>query len=1029
MKKIRILLVFLILSSLQMLMAQALKITGTVTDASTGEPLPGVNIVIANTTTGTISGVDGTYAIEVPGPDAELTYSFLGYIVQNIAVSGKTVINVALKPDVKALEEVVVVGYGTLRKEAVTGSVESMQGDEIRDVPSSDVTEALQGRVSGVEMSRTSTKPGSSMQIRIRGTRSLNASNDPLIVLDGIPFAGELTDIDPNDIKSIDILKDASSTAIYGSRGANGVILISTNKGQKGGKAQVSLNSYYGAKQIIKYPMMNAAEFIQLREDGGIFNNGVDESNSVDIDYQDLFYRPSMVTNHDLKIAGGTEHGSYYFGMGYYLDQSPIPTQQFTRYSLRTAIDQEIGKYFRFGLTSNNNFNLTEGDQIGLYGVLSMTPISDPYNADGSLKRTIKMALDEPFLITKDVIDELGDSWVSEKKGYGTYNNLFGEIKIPGVEGLKYRANVGLNLRMEAGGTFTGKGVNATNPETESEATITNRLTTNWVLENLLTYDRTFADKHQINIVALYSAEETQYNKYHIKAKDIPNPDFQYYNLGQALGEVTIDPGIDDVGEEEKGKPFQDYQLSGLLSYMGRINYSYDNRYMIMAALRSDGSSRLTEGQKWHTYPAVSVGWNIGNESFMKDISQIDMLKLRVGYGQTSNQSVDPYATLGLLESRPYNFGETFATGYFVSNLPTELGWEYSITYNYGLDFSILNGRLSGTIEYYITNTEDLLLQVELPPTSGAEKVFQNIGSTENKGKEITLNGTILEDFNGVTWDIGFNFYTNKNTLVSLASGVDEDQANWWFVGYPINVIYDYEYIGLWQEDDANLELYESGGNPGMIKVKYTGEYNDDGTPARAVGTDDRQILPMDPDFQGGFNTRVSYKGFDLGIVGAFKKGGILISTLYSASGYLDMLSGRRNNVKVDYWTPENTGARYPYPHGILSGDNPKYGSTLGYFDASYLKIRTITLGYNFEKIDLIKKAGMSKLRVYVTAQNPLVMFSPFYSETGIDPETNTYADDPANSATTGTYKQRLLTIGTNTPSTRNYLFGINVTF
>ncbi|MBN1597508.1 MAG: SusC/RagA family TonB-linked outer membrane protein [Bacteroidales bacterium] len=956
--------------------AQITTVSGTVT-AIDGSGLPGINIIEKGTTNTVITDRNGQYQITV-SPDAALVFSSIDYNGEEIIVGSQTTIDLVMVKSHEEFVDIVGIGYGTLQREAVTGSIASIKGKEMRDVPSSDITQALQGRIAGVEMSQTNSKPGASMQVRIRGTRSFINTNDPLIVLNGIPFAGEINDIDPNAIRRIDILKDGSSTAIYGSRGANGVILISTNEEQKYAKAQVSYNSYFGTKQVIKYPMMNASEFIGLRKIANRYDNGLDESNSVDIDYQDLFYRPASVTNHDLKIAGGTENGSYYFGIGYYLDQSPVPTQQFTRYSIRAAMDQEVGKYFRFGLTSNNNYSLTEGDQIGLYGVISMTPISDPYNADGSLKRTIRMSLDEPFLITRDVIVEIGDSWVSEKKGYGTYNNIFGELKIPGIEGLKYRANIGLNLRTQNSGSFTGEGVNSTNPTTPSSASITNELTTNWVFENLLTYDRIFAEKHQVNLVGLYSAEETQYNKSSVSARDIPNPDFQYYNLGQALGEITVDPGQ------------QEYELGGLLSWMGRISYSYDNRYMLMAAVRADGSSRLSEEQKWHTCPGASVGWNVGKEPFMQNVSFLDLLKLRVGYGKTSNQAA-----------------------------------EFSTTSNCELDFSIFRSRLSGTVEYYITNSHDLLLSISLPSGSA---VYQNTGKSQNKGIELSLSGTILDNYNGWTWDMGINLYSNKNKIVAIVSGADEDLSNWWFVGYPINVIYDYEYDGLWQEDEVNeMNLYESVGNAGMIKVKYHGEYNDDRTPVRRINSDDRVPIRVDPKFQGGLNTHVSYKGFDLSVVGAFKKGGILISTLHSASGYLNMESGRRNNVKIDYWTPENTDARYPFPGGVLSSDNPKYGNTLGYFDASYLKIHTITLGYSFDKLKWIKNRNISKLRVYFTAQNPLVLFSPFHAETGLDPQTNSYASE--NAAVTDTYQARLLTVGTNTPATRNYLIGLNVTF
>ncbi len=859
------------------------------------------------------------------------------------------------------------------------------------------------------------------MQIRIRGTRSLTASNDPLVVLDGIPFAGSISDIDPNDIKSIDILKDASATAIYGSRGANGVILITTSKGQKGQKATVSYNSYFGMKNAIKYPMMDGPEFVKLRSTAGIYTNGTDESDNVNTDWQDLFYRTAKVTSQDLSIMGGTEHGSYNFGLGYYLDQAVIPTQQYQRFSLRGAIDQEVGKYLRFGLTSNSNFNITEGDQIGLYGVLSMSPITDPYNADGTLKRVVHMPLDDQWVYTRDVVNQDKDIWLQQTRAYGSYNNLYGELKIPGVEGLKYRINMGLNFRMSSQGNYTGQGIMSSNATTPSTAFIDNRLTTNWVIENLLTYDRTFAEKHRVNFVALYSAEQTKYNRSYVAAKQIPADAFQFYNLGQAPGDqITVDPNN------------QDYQLYGLKSWMGRIMYAYDNRYMLTATLRSDASSRLAPGHKRHTYPAVSAGWNITNESFMKNISQIDLLKLRVGYGQTSNQAVAPYATLGRLATRPYNFGSDYATGVYVTQLPNaSLGWEYSKTWNYGLDFAFLSGRLSGTVEYYITNTKDLLFDLILPVTSGVNTITSNIGETQNKGIELSLNGRILDNLNGWTWEAGFNLYANRNKLVALASGQTEDKGNNWFVGYPIDVIYDYEKIGLWQEGDPYRDILEPGGNAGMIKVKYTGDYLPDGTPTRAIGPDDRQIMSMEPKFQGGFNTSVSYKGFDLSIVGAFKSGGKLISTLYSSNGYLNLETGRRGQVKIDYWTPENTGAKYPYPAGVLSGDNPKYGSTLGYFDASYLKVRTITLGYNFDQIAWMKNNGVYKLRLYVTAQNPLVMFSPYHKESGMDPETNSYASENTASpiATVNSPLSRLLIIGANTPSTRNYLIGINVTF
>lgn len=1004
--------------------AQTNSVKGVVRDGA-GRTLIGVNVIEVGTTNGTITDIDGNYVIKVPA-QSKLQFSYLGYETKIVELGGKTNINVVLVEDNKVLEELVVVGYGTQRKEAVTGSVASVKGDVVREVQSGDITRALQGRVSGVDMEQTSTKPGSTMQIRIRGTRSLNASNDPLIVLDGIPFSGSISDISTSDIKSVDILKDASATAIYGSRGANGVILITSNKGAKGQKTQITYNGYYGSKAVFgKYPMMNGTEFVALRKVAGIYTNSLDEADDVNTDWQDLLYRQGSISSHDVGISGSTEKSNYKFGIGYYKDEAVLPGQDFSRISLRSSLDQEIGRFIKVGFSSNNNFSVNNGNNMGVYGALNSSPIANPYNTDGTFKTIIRMPMEDQWIYSRESIAALGDKWIDQSKAYGSYNTVYGEIKIPGVEGLKYRVNLGLNFRYTNGGSFTGEGAFSTNPTSVSSASISNSLNTNWAIENLLTYDRSFG-KHNLNLTALYSAEENFYNRSHVSAKDIPADAFQFYNLGRAVEQPVVNPDN------------QWYNKSGLISYMGRVMYSYDNRYMFTASYRTDGSSRLAPGHKWVSYPAVSVGWNIANESFLKESQAINTLKLRIGYGVASNQSIDPYSTLGRLATRPYNFGTNNTTGFNVSELPNpKLGWEYSTTMNYGLDFGFFNNRLSGSLEYYQTKTDNLLFRVGLPPTSGVNNYMANVGSSENKGIELSLNGVILNNLNGWSWDVGFNVYANRNKLTSLASGQLKDESNNWFVGSPIDVIYDYKNIGIWQEGDAALKKYEPDGNVGMIKVEYTGEYYKEGDvlpkdrqvgdPVRAIGAADRQILSMEPDFQGGFNSRVAYKGFDLSIVGAFKSGGILIATPYGSNGYLNILTGRRGNIKVDYWTPENTDAKFPKPGGI-GGDQPRYLNTLSYMDASYLKIRNITLGYNLESGKWFKQTGIERMRIYCTAQNPFVMFSPYNKLSGMDPESNSYGNE--NAAVAMSYNlRRLLTIGTSTPATRNYLIGINLTF
>jgi TonB-linked SusC/RagA family outer membrane protein len=960
--------------------------------------------------------------------NGSLIISAVNYAQQEIPVNNRQLIEVKLSISIQKVEsEVIVVGYGSARKKDVTGSVVSISGAKMNEVPSPNIARALQGRIAGVEMTQTSSKPGTSMQIRIRGTRSLNATNDPLIVLDGIPFPGSISDIDPNDIKSVDILKDASATAIYGSRGANGVVLITTNKGQSGQKAKLSYNTFNGFKKVFgKYPMMSGPEFWALRKannatpGSSVHTNTIDEDSTVNTDWQDLLYRTGWVTSQDAGITGGSDKGNYSIGFGYYKDQAVIPLQNYERFSLRTSLEQRIGNALRIGLTTNNSYATTHDNNLGPGSALALSPLINPYNTDGTMKSIASMnTVGSQWLYTRQALEALGDNYIDLNRSFNTYNALYAELNIPGVKGLKYRANIGLNFRQTNYGAYTGQGVFSGVPTNVSGANISNSQTTHWVIENLLMYDRTFAEKHKLNAVAMYSTEQNTSWGSSASAQDIPAEAFQFYDLGRANVTPTINPAN------------QSYTRSGLRSVMGRAMYSYNDRYMLSATFRSDASSVLAPGHQWHAYPAVSAGWNIRNESFMQTIEAVDALKVRVGYGETSNQSINPYQTLGLLTTLPYNFGNsTYYTGMYVTQLPNpSLGWEFSRTWNYAIDFALLKNRLSGTVEYYVQNTDNVLLSVGLPPTSGVNNYTANIGSTQNKGVEFTLNGVILDNHNGFTWEAGVNVYANRNKLVSLASGAVKDEGNLWFVGHPIDVIFDYKKIGLWanSKDSATgyMKTLEPAGNVGMIRVQYTGDYNPDGSPTRAINGNDRQVTDLQPDFEGGFNTRVSYKGFELGVVGAFKSGGVLISTLYGSAGYLNNMNTRSgNNVKVDYWRPDHTNAKYPRPGGV-GGDNPQYGSTLGYFSASYLKIRTITLGYNFNQ-SWMKRVGVEKMRLYCTAENPFVFFSPYKKESGMDPETNSHA----NENTAVQYgPTRLLTVGTNTPSTRNYLIGLNVTF
>ncbi|WP_321331612.1 TonB-dependent receptor [uncultured Bacteroides sp.] len=1004
-------------------LAQTITVKGVVKDAS-GEPVIGASVLETGTTNGTITDLGGAFNLKVSSK-GQLTISFIGYQTQIIRVADKTSFSITLKEDTKVLDEVVVVGYGTMKKLDVSGAIVSTNSQVIREVPSTNVTTALQGRLPGIEMAQTSTRPGATMQVRIRGERSLNATNDPLIVLDGIPFAGSINDIAPSDIKSIDILKDASSTAIYGSRGANGVILITTFRGVAGGMPTVSYNGYYGIKTVAKkYEVYNGEEFQALHHATvnetykdkytALEQASIDAGKSTD--WQDLMYNNAMVTNHDLSISSGTQKGSYSFGGGFYDETTVLPGQKYTRYSLRTAIDQEIGKYVKVGLSSQNSYGITDGESAGLMNnILTLSPLMPAYNDDGSIRQIPTEGHVDTYynpLLLKDK-----DLWQENRKRYATFNSLYGEIKI--TNNLKYRLNVGLSYYQENYGRYYGSDTPFQNGGVSS-AMVQNRHNTVWTVENLLYYDKVFAQKHRLNVTAMYSAEQSEYNQSQMNANDLPADYLFYYNLGLANGEKTINAGD------------QSYNKRGLLSYMARAQYAYDNRYMLTVTFRSDGSSVLSPGHQWHNYPAISAGWNINNESFMSNFKAISQLKLRFGYGQTSNQSINPYSTLGGLSQVPYNFDSNNQYGYYVSTLPNKnLGWEYTQNYNLGLDFGFLDGRITGYFDYYYQKTKDVLVQVRLPQSSGVSNpMWQNVGSTENKGFEFSVSAQIIQPKNkgDFGWDMDFNIYANHNKLVSLNSGVTQDIGNGLFVGHPINVIYDYKKIGIVQENEAP---YLGEYTAGQIKVADIGG-GPNGEPDGKITPDgDREILgTFEPDFAGGLSTRLSYKNFDFSIVSFFKSGGLLVSTMHMPQSYMNINNARRNSIKVDYWTPEHPTGTYPQPGNQSTAEINNFGNTLGFFDASFWKVRTISLGYTFDT-KFLSPSGCKAARIYITCQNPFTFFSPYMDAGGLDPETTgSGAQAASDGLKSGSgIMDRQLTIGVNTPPTRNFLLGLNLTF
>jgi TonB-dependent starch-binding outer membrane protein SusC len=979
---------------------------------TSGLPVSNASVIVKGSAAGVNSDENGNFEIDAPS-NSTLLISSVGYATTSVKVGGNTSLRIVLSISTSSLDQVIVVGYGTQRKRDVTGAVVSVNEQALRETPSANVTDALIGKAAGVEIQTTSTHPGAVGQIRIRGARSLTATNDPLIVVDGIPYVGgNLNDINPNDIKSVDVLKDASATAIYGSRGANGVILITTQRGRLG-DARVSYNGYQGVNTVQReYPLFNASEFQALRSITGYTYTPPEQeylAQGKSTDWQKLMYENGNIGDHQIDVSGGTDKTQYSLGGGYHDEHAVLPGMRFQRYALRMTLDQKIGKYVRVGMNSLNSVSITNGENsANMYPILSLTPFDPAHDSTGALVYNPAYPTENEAnpLLAKDQ-----STWVERRKRISTFNSLYGEVQI--LPGLKYRLNLGLSYFSDQYGNFYGANSAFITPGSVSTAAVSNTQGYSYTIENLLNYNKTFGKKHHVDFTGLYSFEEDEMDNDNVAAADVVANYLQYYNLGLSNQPITVNPAN------------QSYSQRDLISYMGRINYNYDDRYLLTVTGRIDGSSVLAPGNKYHDYAALSAGWNITNENFMKKSDWLNNLKLRVGFGQTSNQGVNPYSTQGSLSQNLYNFGTpTTAYGYYVSTLPNpNLGWEYTQTVNIGVDFGILSNRITGSIDVYKQQTKGLLLNQSLPATSGVPGSFlTNVGQTQNQGVEVSLTTVLIQSphSDGFTWSVDWNFYLNRNKIVSLQSGVSQDIGNGWFVGQPIDVIYDYKKLGIWQQQDSVLAA-SYGERVGQIRVADLNKDN------KISGADQTVLGSFQPKFEGGITTRFNFKGFDLSVVMYGKDGGMLQSLVHQPSAYLNSLNGRRNQIKVNYWTPTNPTNDYPYPT-IKDGDNPLYGSTLGYFDASYLKIQSINFGYTFSQ-KWVSKIAAKSLRFYVSSNNVAYLFSPYIKAGGVSPEPTGYGIQGGVAGGAGNVLARQLTIGANTPPVRSFLIGLNIRY
>ncbi|MCG8310256.1 MAG: TonB-dependent receptor [Cytophagales bacterium] len=884
---------------------QGITITGKVTSSEDDQGLPGVNVIVKRTSQGTVTDIQGNYSLEVPGEESVLVFSSVGYVEEEITVSAQTVIDVSMVPDITALDEIVVVGYGTQKKSDLTGAISSVSGEDLNTVPTYDVLDQAQGRLAGVDIVAGNGSPGSSKTIRVRGNRSINATNNPLYVVDGIPTTQGIEDFNPADIVSMEVLKDASAVAIYGSRGANGVILITTKRGKKG-KAQMSYSGYAGVKkQIADFNKMNSQQFVEYRrvanglakndnsQDevilGGLYEN---YQNGVETDWIDETYRDGFQTEHQLSASGGGENINYFISGSYYKEDGVLKKTDYERYSIRTNLDATLSGKIRVGLSltaSTDLRNRMDADDP-TWSALRYAPPVAAYDEDGNI---IPFPNPDEFLVTSPLTNFSPNQHVDETKGFRLFSNLFGEFDI--TKDLMYRLNFGTDIRYSRRGRFEGDFVGDT-----PNGTVDNLNDFSYTIENILSYDKSFGE-HDLNLVGLFSAQTSRVESSSLSAQGIPITRSTFYALGTAETITGISSGLTEWG---------------LLSYMARINYKFNDRYLLTASGRSDGSSRLAEGNKWAFFPAVSVAWILSGESFLQS-NVLTFLKLRAGYGSVGNTAISPYQTQGGLGRSAYNFGDDSAYGYGQNGIANpELSWEISTTLNIGLDFGFWEDRISGTIEFYDTQTEDLLLERLLPRTSGFESVIENVGSTRNRGWELTLSANIISSSNGFSWDIDMNVFSNNEEIVELFNGTNDDIGNGWFIGHPINTYYDFVFDGIWQTEETD-EAESHGQLPGQIKIKDVNGRDEEGNltnePDGQLNSDDRAIIGSTvPSWTGGITNRLTFKGFDFSMLIYSRQGQSLRSNYHNFGG--NNWEGRFAHMNFNYWTPENPSNEYPKP-------------------------------------------------------------------------------------------------------------------
>lgn len=961
-------------------------VSGMVTSADDGEPLPGVNILIKGTTTGTTTDIDGKYSLSVTS-DAILLFSFVGYVTQEIPVQGQTALDIVLASDLAQLQEVVVVGYGSMERQNVTGSIVTVDVDEIQKTPIANPVEALRGRVSGLQVTRGSGQPGAGVNFKIRGTNSLggargngndvsaaiNDANQPIIVLDGVPVVGgNLSEINPDDIKSINILKDAAASAIYGSQGANGAVLITTKSGDKG-VTKFNVDAYTGYVELAnRLDIMNGDQYVKYLLDSRIANgetnptvNGVLDPielnnyvNGKGVDWQDLLLGTGRQNDISIGASGGGEKYSFYINADAYLEDGIVVESDYKRYSFRLNSDFKPTNWLQVGArvqltrsesdeTSNviSDFNIN-GGFAPYIPISTNSPLGSVYDEDGNYTKFIntdRFQINSLHRYSESVVDRIVNR---------TYVNPFVNVDFGG--GFKYTLNTFAENRNDFYGRFQSSNYGDEDP---SEAQIQQTSTKNYLFDNILTFNRDFG-KHSVNATFVYGMQKFEYERQDNIAESIPTDLLGYHAIGDAL--------------DTKSRVGWDTDESGRVYAVGRVGYGYDDRYNVTFSLRRDGSSKFGPNNRYGYFPSASFAWNANNEAFLETVDFLSILKVRTSYGVLGNDNIGTYLYRAgssnvqiLLGVDPESGEEVFFNGYGVGYNASnpDLRWEESRQSNIGIDFGFFNNRLGGSFDLWQTKTKDLLLYETIIPVNGGFSSYpSNVGETQNWGIDVGLNGQVLER-SGFTWDMNINWAMDRNKIVRLSRASEDENgnpvdnpANGWFIGENIREIYNYEYLGVWQtaEESEAAEFGAVPGDPKIADIDNNGVINDD----------DRTFLGNPtPDWYGGVTNIFRYKGIELSVLIEAVQG------VKQVNSYIGGYTGRGNQLNINYWTPTNPSNEFPRVGNGNAMAGGLFSNAIKVQDASFVSLRNISLSYNLPD-KILEKTPLTNVNVYLRGNN-----------------------------------------------------------